>query len=303
MISNKNSSLIRDIPIRKNKHFCTVPSEVPPLLKQRRKHALLACKRLKKHLPTRWRMRHIRWDKQLNIAYCHVPKAASTTWSWHLLRAIGLKDEIISKTESVHNLLKKYLPYPSIEDTRKGVLDSALKFLVTRRPFERLVSAYQNKIADPLVEPLQYRKIQVQIINQYYEDLPVASKPLVPSFRDFCRYIIDELENWMRDSDKNGLNPPDHHWSPQTYLCSPCKLKYDIYRTHGTISVEETKILNQLYLSETVKIFSGQKAAQNNNWKLKGALKNKIEENLKHWSRGYTKCYLGVGGGPFEENF
>ncbi|CAL4116741.1 unnamed protein product [Meganyctiphanes norvegica] len=35
-------------------------------------------------------------------------------------------------------------------------------------------------------------------------------------------------------------------------------------------------------LSETVKIFSGQKAAQNNNWKLKGALKKKIEENLKH---------------------
>ncbi|CAL4073730.1 unnamed protein product, partial [Meganyctiphanes norvegica] len=247
---------------KNKKLFCTIPESLPPVLESRRNHATAACERLKVQLPLRWRLpkspspsmlTKLRWDRNHHLIYCNIPKAASTTWSWHLLRAVGVKDDVIASVDNAHILMKEYLPYPETDDVKTDILDSALKFLVTRHPFERLVSAYKNKIADPLIKRHKYQNIQKELIAQYYGELPKEDQPKVPSFRDFCRYVIKEVETWLEHDAQGGKYQPDQHWTPQTFICSPCNIQYDIFSDMSTMNSDAEYIGKQCGLEDVIK--------------------------------------------------
>lgn len=49
----------------------------------------------------------------------------------------------------------------------------------------------------------------------------------VPSFREFCRHVLDTTEKWLSSP---HLPPPDQRWMPVTFMCAPCIFNYDIIR-------------------------------------------------------------------------
>ncbi|KAG7169881.1 Carbohydrate sulfotransferase 10-like 5 [Homarus americanus] len=229
----------------RNKPYCTVPRVLPRELEARRKRAREACDRLKDELPERWRpmkgtgpatgiLNKLRWDHLHHLVYCMV---ASTTWAWHLLRAVGVKDSVIAAQRNPHILLKELLPSPSVKDYDIGFVDDALNFVVSRHPFHRLVSAYKPK-------SVKLRRI----INSLHHDPSVT----IPPFREFCRHVADAVEAWARNP--NTAPKPNHHWIPITYMCSPCILNYDIYGKLDTMDSDTKFIADQCGLRHKIDV-------------------------------------------------
>ena len=138
---------------------------------------------------------------------------------------------------------------------------SALKILVVRHPFERLVSFFRDKLERvedpelPIEEDSYYQKFGQRIVttyrqrsyerfgmdyfnesNHYGAALPVAynQRPSaeLPTFWEFIQFILES---------ENDLDP---HWMPMLDLCSPCSFHYD-YVIKFEDSVRETRtVLN-----------------------------------------------------------
>ncbi|KAK7069861.1 hypothetical protein SK128_024291 [Halocaridina rubra] len=241
------------------KRLCTVPITLPEELQKRRDQARSACKRLRKDLPIRWRRRDrgpssgmlskLRWDQKHHLLYCHLPKVASTTWAWHLLRVTGLKDEEIAAHRNVHILLQERLSPPTPENFDSGFLKYALSFLVSRHPFHRLVSAYKNKIVEAEKRRQHYVDLRKTILEKYHSSGSTSDE--MPSFRDFCQYIADSTEAWLADLDH--IPPPDLHWMPMTYVCSPCNLRYDVFSKLETMESDTRFIASQCGLSDIIR--------------------------------------------------
>ena len=61
-------------------------------------------------------------------------------------------------------LARKRFPRPSIEDLNEA-LDNSISFLVVREPFERLLSAYRNKMEDG--RNTYYKLLGEQIVKKF----------------------------------------------------------------------------------------------------------------------------------------
>ncbi|XP_064112976.1 carbohydrate sulfotransferase 11-like [Macrobrachium nipponense] len=219
-----------------------------------------ACERLRDELPLRWKRKDrgpssgilskLRWDPKRHLVYCHLPKVASTTWAWHLLRSAGLKDEEIAAHPNVHILLRERLPPPSVEDHDNEFLKDSLAFVVSRHPYHRLVSAYKNKIIEAEKRRQHYVDLRTLILERYHRQKDLTNSTM-PTFRDFCEYIADTTEDWL--SDLNHKEPPDPHWMPMTYMCSPCNLHYDIYSKMETMEEDARFISAQCGLEDVIR--------------------------------------------------
>lgn len=62
------------------------------------------------------------------------------------------------------DLARKRFPRPSIEDLNE-VLENSISFLVVREPFERLLSAYRNKMEDG--KNTYYKLLGDQIVRKF----------------------------------------------------------------------------------------------------------------------------------------
>lgn len=259
----ERNALSQTVPLEsvmRDRQICVVPSVLPGILQERRDRAKAACERLRKELPLRWRQKDrgpssgilakLRWDTQHHLLYCHLPKVASTTWAWHLLRGVGMNNDEIAAHRNVHILLQERLPPPKPEDYDNGFLNDALSFLVSRHPFHRLVSAYKNKIVEAEKRRQHYVDLRKTILEKYSHssNSPAGS---LPTFRDFCKYVVDSVEDWL--DDLSHTPPPDLHWMPMTYVCSPCNLRYDVFSKMETMEADTNFIASQCGLSDVIR--------------------------------------------------
>lgn len=100
------------------------------------------------------------------IAWCNIFKAASSTWMYYFNILGGYDIKYLQRTKaSPLELTRKRFPRPT-HDELKDALINSLSFLIVREPFERLLSAYRNKLEN-------YR-------NKYFK--PLAER-IVKKFR------------------------------------------------------------------------------------------------------------------------
>ena len=111
------------------------------------------------------------------------------------------------------------------------------KLLVVRHPFERLLSAYRDKLENSVARREHgtlhfYEKYGSKIVRKYRnenfkppgEDQVIRTMGIPgpagiePTFREFVEYLIDT------DLGSYG----DDHWMPYYLFCTPCSLKYHI---------------------------------------------------------------------------
>lgn len=82
------------------------------------------------------------------LVWCNIFKAASSTWLTHFLMMAGVKrQEIVKYRNSPVEAARQFYPRPSISDLQryKGY-PHYISFLIVRDPFQRLLSAYRDKI-------------------------------------------------------------------------------------------------------------------------------------------------------------
>ena len=109
----------------------------------RREHVRETCQKLK--VQQRILYSRMRWAVPERLLYCPVFKAASTSW---LLNYFKLSNSSSSPKEgNLHTKITNLFPPPATFKLRKQIYSESVKFIIVRHPFERLVSAYRDKLA------------------------------------------------------------------------------------------------------------------------------------------------------------
>lgn len=147
-------------------------------------------------------------------------------------------------------------------------MDTCLKFMIVRHPFERLVSAFRDKLENTNIGKEHgvdhyYQKYGRKIVakyrqggvnaapppNRYSQDMddPTLPKPkgTEPTFPEFVNYLIDT----------DLLLYSDDHWMPYYLHCTPCLVEYDIIAKFETLDRDQSYVVQRAGLQGRIKPF------------------------------------------------
>ncbi|CAB3366457.1 Hypothetical predicted protein [Cloeon dipterum] len=135
-------------------------------------------------------------DKQHKMSYCPIYKAASTTWLHQMLILSGRSEQSIKSKLKVQQLSEQAREVYPVEDSDQveEALRTNLKLVIVRHPFERLLSAYRDKLENINVGlehgvEYFYKSHGRKIVKKYRNE---TSSRLEPTFREFVSYLIKE---------------------------------------------------------------------------------------------------------------
>lgn len=189
------------------------------------------------------------YSDKVGLIYCYVPKVACTNWK-RILRVFNGKSKdplTIGEKQKVHKL--KYPSFYSLNisseiEWRKNVYYS---FLFVRHPFERILSAYRNKLYDPYNS--KYRlKYGSQILRLFRKGLsePEYKSGSNVTFEEFVDYIILTY-------DTLGSKALNEHWQVMHNLCNPCSMKYNFIGKMDSLLQDAQSVLTQIGWDRKVK--------------------------------------------------
>ena len=98
------------------------------------------------------------WDLHHHLVYCPIYKVASGTWTTNFLRLSNFNSDLPrwQRFSKLHNasesVARSLFPPPRGRKQQRAALAVSTKFLVVRHPFDRILSAYTGKIANPLAK-------------------------------------------------------------------------------------------------------------------------------------------------------
>jgi len=222
------------------------------------------------------------WDSKLKVVYCPIAKVASTSWHLNFLQMAGIDKKMIKNMvgmtvrppseggrpgdenfageqggKGTQELARYFYPAPPMKDffSLEKEFESLEGFMIVRHPFVRLVSAYEDKMANPHPFPYKYhhsiqeeikrkRKNKNQTID-FPQDLIKSkkyqrnlAKKLItleqlrtqPSFEEFVDWLIRDREN---KDDSLQAWKHDFTWTPLYTVCPVCNLNYSIIKLDG----------------------------------------------------------------------
>ncbi|XP_053989738.1 carbohydrate sulfotransferase 11-like [Hylaeus volcanicus] len=197
-----------------------------------------------------------------NLSYCPIYKAGSTTWIYNLCLLMNVpEEELNSGKEQISTIARRVIPeleYPAADKALKVTK----KLLVVRHPFERLLSAYRDKLENSVAGREHgtlhfYRKYGSKIVQKYrernyteptkdqvirLEGIP-SPAGIEPTFREFVQYLINT------DLASYG----DDHWMPYYLFCTPCIVDYDIIAKVETMWRDQIYTIHKLGLQKVIK--------------------------------------------------
>ncbi|XP_050688477.1 carbohydrate sulfotransferase 11-like isoform X2 [Eriocheir sinensis] len=180
-------------------------------------------------------------DPTHHIIYCRNAKAGTTSWLSRLLTWAGISLTNTS-INNIHKVADRIFPMVEQSKMMEQLRRSAVAFTVARHPFDRLVSAYRNKIQGDenyktYLWPDMIRKYRKGVNNGTVLD------GSIPTFREFALFASDEVLRCLGRARPSCLQMIDVHWQPHHDRCAPCNIKYDV------IAKMETKDEDEAYLS------------------------------------------------------
>nr|XP_012140692.1 PREDICTED: carbohydrate sulfotransferase 11-like [Megachile rotundata] len=197
-----------------------------------------------------------------DLSYCPIYKAGSTTWIYNLCLLMNAsEEELNSGKEQLSTIARRLIPELEFPEADQA-LKATKKLLVVRHPFERLLSAYRDKLENSVAGREHgtlhfYRKYGGKIVRKYREenftrpgdDQVIRRKDVPepagtePTFKEFVRYLIDT------DLASYG----DDHWMPYYFFCTPCLVNYDIIAKVETLWRDQIYTIHKLRLQEVIK--------------------------------------------------
>ena len=156
-------------------------------------------------------------DNEHKIAYCFIPKVASSTWK--MIMMVSTKEGKSMKrpfgAHRIRELTSRGLRLMSVNSK----IANYTKFMITRNPIDRLVSAYFDKLARNVskddVHYEYYRSIRNSVLKynkrRFNEEMPSVQ------FEDFIKFVLY--------SKKSQKHREDQHWRKYVERCQPCTIK------------------------------------------------------------------------------
>jgi len=185
-----------------------------------------------------------------SLVWCNVFKSASTSWMYIFNVLSGYTPKFLKKTKKIPLMLAraKY-PRPS-KSKLKEVLSrpNVTSLIIGRNPFERLVSAYRDKIFGALPGTF-HDKMRRKITRNYrHVNVPKGKRlqpAFIPTFKEFVEYILDEnLEE----------NAPEMHWAPVYSFCNPCQASLNSIAKFETLNEDTEFILGKIKATEDINV-------------------------------------------------
>ncbi|XP_050470546.1 carbohydrate sulfotransferase 9-like [Bombus huntii] len=181
-------------------------------------------------------------DTTHGLSWCPIYKAASSTWMKHFATLGGVL------TESAMELIRKNIlqintivrkAFPRDRDVKKVYqkLNTTTKFLIVRHPFERLVSAYRDKLEHIEGRDYYYKRFGRHIAHKYHRYRKPNETKLEPTFTEFLRFIVEEKYF-------------DEHWTPFIDTCEPCLIQYNYILKFDTFDRDQKFLIQELGLNE-----------------------------------------------------
>ncbi|KAI4490147.1 hypothetical protein M0804_004329 [Polistes exclamans] len=184
-------------------------------------------------------------DTKHGISWCPIYKVGSSTWMKNFAILAGILTDttmnlINQNTIQMNNIVKQAFPCDlNINKTLKK-LQSTKKFLIVRHPFERLLSAYRDKLEHINGREYYYKRFGRHITHKYRRHKNSTRAKLEPTFEEFLEFIANEKYF-------------DEHWAPYYDTCKPCTIHYDYILKFETFQedhrffMQETRLKYYLY--------------------------------------------------------
>ena len=227
----------------------------------------------------------VMFDTYFKWGFCAIGKVASTTLSHQIQMLMTTKErpnrfnQPFSKHWEIEQMPKFFkLPGPLVQWTYKNnaigvATENLIKFLektdyllftFVRHPFERLISAYKEKVLMPHNHVPSY-------VNPKFKS--VFEKRNSMSFADFIDLIIQDHQN--------GKVPPNGHWNTFSNMCMHCTIPYDVIGQLETFNEDLKYIILKLGLQNILSIEDIEKSQINKS----DYKKDKKKEIAKYFSQ------------------
>ncbi|KAH6923507.1 hypothetical protein HPB50_001969 [Hyalomma asiaticum] len=144
------------------------------------------------------------------FAFCAVPKAATSSIKALILSAENVSAKVRDADGIFRAFRRRFRFLCPSAYVRDRVVANYTKVVIVRHPFERLVSAYLNKV--------RTTRPTVNGAKEIYKDGFRGSGPNGTfTFGEFVKIILNaSVDSW------------DPHWAPYTTRCRPCTMRYDV---------------------------------------------------------------------------
>ncbi|XP_046341319.2 carbohydrate sulfotransferase 14-like [Haliotis rufescens] len=180
-------------------------------------------------------------NHRYNVLYCESPKVATTSWKRVFLILSGKLNASTALKLSQYDVqhgYKKYLTY--LSDLQPEDIDTVMKtyykFVFVREPFERLISAYRDKLSVAASGGI-FSAFGRRIVRKYRKIAhdQGREKDPHPSFFEFLQYIVETKAEDLNE-----------HWHLQEDLCQVCHIKYDLIGKYEELETATKIILEHI---------------------------------------------------------
>ena len=218
-------------------------SPVDTCTQEERKQLLqFQCRETKQPRMSERYFRHLFVDQKHKLVVCIPPKSGCTTWK--AILANNSRDKPLSwlfDPMTLHNKLEKYkiMQLNKLKPAeRKTILNSTeyTKVLTTRHPFERVYSAYVDKLQSG--KDKNMRKIHGgRILNKFHPELPEKVRKVGAgvTFKEFIDYIKLPMSNSLSYQ----------HWDAVSDVCQPCHIHYDYIIKTETMTEDNAPVIEK----------------------------------------------------------
>lgn len=114
-------------------------------------------------------------------------------------------------------------------------LSETTRFIIVRHPFERILSAYRDKLEHRKGREYYYRRYGRHIVRSQRKGNDTFVDRAEPTFVEFLQYLVK-------------TKTFDEHWRPFTAECAPCELNYQIILKMETLQKEQLFLATKFYL-------------------------------------------------------
>nr|XP_053643002.1 carbohydrate sulfotransferase 11-like [Cherax quadricarinatus] len=191
-------------------------------------------------------MGHMHYDDTSKAIYCFIPKVACTSWKrvWMKLTGIVPLDKDLSTIE--RRFIHTGLPLLKSNMESELKLKTYKKFIFVRHPFDRVLSAFKDKLEsfDKSSTYDFHKEIGMKIQQKYREKTNGGHNV---TFTEFIRYITE--------SGPLSYEQRNEHWLSMHEICNPCAVQYDFIGKFETLKEDADYVLDWLGAKNIVASF------------------------------------------------
>ena len=205
------------------------------------------------------------------LIWCNVFKSASSSWMYVFNKLAGYSDTQLKSRQPPISMARLKYSRPSVQELLSALdQKDSIGFIIARHPFQRLVSAYKDKIVGAIPGTphsklcqdilVKYRKISRKAVqaqtgqrrSRYWQGS--RNPKMVPTFKEFVSYIIDEAM---------AGHSLDMHWTPVYSFCNPCQVNLNHIVKFETFNRDSDYIVKAVGIQNVLNKFKGSLSHEN----------------------------------------